>query len=83
MRAKSEYICKTLSACPGVESVTGRGFMLGIMPKNKKAADVVKECLAKGVVCLTAKDKVRLLPALNIPMELVEKAVAVLAEVLA
>ena len=36
--------------------------------------------MRRGVLCLTAKDKVRLLPALNIPMDLLEKAVAVIRE---
>ena len=44
----------------------------------KPAAEVVKTCMDNGVLCLTAKDKVRLLPALNIPQELLEKAVAVI-----
>ena len=55
------------------------GLMIGIRTK-KPAKDVVAACMEKGVLCLTAKDKVRLLPALNIPMELLEKAVAVIGE---
>ena len=51
-----------------VESVTGRGLMIGVKIKGdlKKA---VSFCLNNGVVVLTAKDKIRLLPALNIPDE--------------
>ena len=60
-----------------MESVSGMGLMIGIKTK-KPAADVVKACMDGGVLCLTAKDKVRLLPALNIPMETLEKAVAVI-----
>ena len=52
-------------------------------PYSNQAADVVKACMAKGVLVLTAKDKVRLLPALNIPMEQLKKAIAVLKEVCA
>ena len=48
--------------------------MIGIKTL-KPAGDVVKTCMDHGVLCLTAKDKVRLLPALNIPMDLLEKAV--------
>ena len=65
-----------------MQSVSGLGLMLGIKT-DKPAADVVKACMAKGVLVLTAKDKVRLLPALNIPMEQLKKAIAVLKEVCA
>ncbi len=76
---KSEYIFKAFENAEGVESVSGKGLMIGI--KTEKAAgDIVKKCMENGVLCLTAKDKVRLLPALNIPMELVEKAVSVIKQ---
>ena len=67
-----------LTGAPGGESVSGLGLMIGIKPAAKPAAEVVKACMAQGVLCLTAKDRVRLLPALNIPTELLEKAVAVI-----
>ncbi|MBR5730682.1 MAG: aminotransferase class III-fold pyridoxal phosphate-dependent enzyme, partial [Firmicutes bacterium] len=79
VRKKSEYIFSELSGAEGVESVSGLGLMIGIKTV-KPAADVVKACMEKGVLCITAKDKVRLLPALNIPMELLEKAIAVIKE---
>ena len=60
-----------------MEAVTGLGLMIGIKTK-KPAAQVVSECMEKGVLCLTAKDKVRLLPALNIPMELLSKAAGII-----
>ena len=79
VREKSEYLFRELSKLPGVESVDGMGLMIGIKTE-RPAKEVVAECMEKGVLCLTAKDKVRLLPALNIPMELLEKAVAVIGE---
>ncbi|MBQ7599521.1 MAG: acetylornithine/succinylornithine family transaminase [Clostridia bacterium] len=79
IREKSKYIMDELSGCPGIESVTGMGLMIGIKTQ-KPAAEVVRECMEHNVLCLTAKDKVRLLPALNIPMELVAKAVSVIRE---
>ena len=51
--------------------------MIGIKTA-KPAGDVVKTCMENGVLCLTAKDKVRLLPALNIPMPVLEKAIEVI-----
>lgn len=74
---RSEYIRSQLEGAPGVKGVSGKGLILGIATE-KPAGDIVKECLENGVLCLTAKDKVRLLPALNIPMEQLEKAVAVI-----
>ena len=77
VRAKSEYVFSTLENAPGVESVKGLGLMIGIKTK-KEAKEVVNACLEKGVLCLTAKDKVRLLPALNIPMDVLKNAVEVI-----
>ena len=77
---KSEYIFDTLSKADGVESVTGMGLMIGIKTK-KDAKEVVNKCMEKGVLVLTAKDKVRLLPALNIPFDLLKKAIAILCEI--
>ena len=79
VRAKSDYVFAQLKNADGVEAVTGMGLMIGIKTV-KPAKEVVAACMEQGVLCLTAKDKVRLLPALNIPMELLEKAVAVIQE---
>ena len=53
------------------------GLMIGLKTV-KPAGEVVKTCMEQGVLCLTAKDKVRLLPALNIPMETLQQAVSVI-----
>lgn len=80
VQKKSAYIFDTLSGKPGIESVTGLGLMVGIQTKAP-AGDVVKACMDKGVLCLTAKTKVRLLPALNIPMEDLKYAIETIAAV--
>ena len=77
VKAKGEYIVKELSGAPGVKGISGKGLMIGI-ETEKSAGEVLNECMANGVLVLTAHGKVRLVPALNIPMELVEKAVAVI-----
>lgn len=77
---KSEYIFESLKNADGIESVSGMGLMIGIKT-TKSAADVVKAAMGKGVLCLTAKDKVRLLPALNIPFEDLQKAIEIIKEV--
>ena len=79
VRERAAYITDTLSAAPGVKSVTGMGLMIGV-ETERPAAEIVAACREKGVLVLTAKNKIRLLPALNIPMELLEKAVAVICE---
>ena len=56
--------------------------MIGI-ETERDAAEVIDACMEKGVLVIKAKDKVRLLPALNIPMELLEQAVGVIKEVCA
>ncbi|MDD6808118.1 MAG: aspartate aminotransferase family protein [Oscillospiraceae bacterium] len=79
---KSEYIFKSLSGAKGVKSVSGLGLMIGI-ETEKPAKDIVNECINRGVLCLTAKTKVRLLPALNISDEALVEAITVLKEVIA
>jgi acetylornithine/N-succinyldiaminopimelate aminotransferase len=82
VKSKSEYVFNALKNASGVESVSGMGLMLGIKTV-RPAKDVVAECIEKGVLCLTAKDKVRLLPALNIPFETLKKAIETIKEVCA
>ncbi len=77
VKEKSDYIFSALSNSDGVESVSGMGLMIGIKTK-KNAKEVVAECMNNGVLCLTAKDKVRLLPALNIPFEQLKQAIEVI-----
>ena len=83
VKEKGNYIHQRLAGIKGVAAVSGRGLMTGILPDpscGKKAGDIVNACLEKGVLCLTAKDRVRLLPALNIPMPQLEKALDVIAD---
>ena len=82
VREKSAYCFAELGGAEGVEGVSGMGLMIGIKTVAP-AADVVRECMARGVLCLTAKDKVRLLPALNIPMEILAEAITVIKTVCA
>ena len=66
---------------PGITSISGMGLMLGIQTE-KEAKKIVNEAIEKGVITLTAKTKVRLLPALNIPMEQLDKALTILLDVI-
>lgn len=82
VRERSAYIIHELTGAPGVRSVTGLGLMLGV-ETERPAADVIRECRENGVLVISAKEKVRLLPALNIPMPLLKRAVQILKEVCA
>ena len=79
VKKKSQYVFNTLNGKKGIESVSGLGLMIGIKT-TRPAKDVVNECIEKGVLCLTAKDKVRLLPALNIKEDVLEKAISIIVE---
>lgn len=76
---KSEYVFKAFEGIDGVESVSGMGLMIGIKTV-KSASDIVAKCIEKGVLCLTAKDKIRLLPALNIPDGILAEAVEIIKQ---
>ena len=71
-----------LTGAKGVKSVTGLGLMLGV-ETERPVKDVINDCMARGVLVISAKNKVRLLPALNIPMAQLEQAVSVLKDVCA
>ena len=77
--AKGNKIKSALQNQPGVTDITGMGLMIGIKTE-KPAKDVVNELIEKGVLALTAKDKVRLLPALNIDDETLDKAIEIIKE---
>ncbi len=79
VQKKSEYVFAQLEGSEGIESVTGKGLMIGIKTA-KPNKEVVAACMEHGVLVLTAKDKVRLLPALNIPMEQLQQAVDVIKQ---
>lgn len=81
VREKSEYIKNYLMNIKGVKSVSGMGLMLGIEIDGDSKA-VADECLKKGLLVLTAKTKIRLLPALNISKEELDKGLKILKEVI-
>ena len=77
VNAKSKLIFDTLSNAKGVKSVSGMGLMIGI-ETEKDSGEILAECMKNGVLVLKAKTKIRLLPALNIPDELLKKALEVI-----
>lgn len=79
VKRKERLVRSKLEGAKGIKGVSGMGLMLGI-ETERPAAEVISGCLARGVMPIAAKSKVRLLPALNIPDNLLEQAVAVIAD---
>ncbi|MBE6534318.1 MAG: acetylornithine/succinylornithine family transaminase [Ruminococcaceae bacterium] len=79
VKERSEYIFNELSGAKGVKSISGLGLMIGI-ETERPASDIIDECRENGVLVIKAKQKVRLLPALNIDMELLKKSIQILKE---
>ncbi len=82
VREKSAYVFSALEKAEGIESVTGMGLMIGIKTV-RPSKEVAAECIRNGVLVLTAKDKVRLLPALNIPFDELKAGIDILKKVCA
>ncbi len=80
---KGEYFRKKLSEIDEVVSTSGIGLMIGITLKSKKAGDMAKAALEKGLLVLTAKDKLRLLPPLTVTYDEIDEGMKILAEILA
>ena len=82
VQKKSAYLKDKLQTLPHVTSVSGLGLMLGVSLEGKEAPDVVKKALEEGLMVLTAKDKVRLLPPLTITYDEIDQGVEILKKAL-
>ena len=83
VKARAAYIRSELEGAEGVETVTGMGLKIGILPTKHTAGEIAAACLADGLLVLTAHEKVRLLPPLNIPMEQLKQGITILKKHLA
>ena len=81
VQGKGAYLKTRLSRIKNVEEVTGLGLMIGLKT-SAPAREVASACLEKGLIVLTAHDRVRLLPPLNITKAEMEQAIKILKEVL-
>ena len=79
---KGKYFRSKLGEIPEVSGISGIGLMIGISLKTKKAGDVAKAALENGLLVLTAKEKVRLLPPLTITYEEIDEGINILAEIM-
>ena len=80
VKQRSKYIFDELCGAEGIVSVSGLGLMIGI-ETVRPASDVIAECMDRGVLVIKAKNKVRMLPALNIPMNELKIAIDIFKEV--
>jgi len=81
VKENSEYLVEKLKVIKGVKSVSGLGYMLGIEIDGDAKA-VANKCIENGLLVLTAKTKIRLLPALNISREEIDAALEIFERVL-
>ena len=79
---KGSYMRDKISKMNGVKSVSGRGLMFGIEIEGAEPGNVVKTCLANGLLVLTAKNKVRLLPPLTITKTDIDEGLDILEKAL-
>lgn len=80
---KAEYIKKKLSEIPQVKDISGLGMMIGVtLEDGYTAADIAAKCAANGLLILTAKTKLRLLPPLNITIEEIDEGIEILKKTL-
>ena len=80
VKEKSKYVFEELDGAQGIKSVSGLGLMIGIETEADASA-VIAKCMERGLLPIKAKNKVRLLPPLNIPFDLLKKAVEIIKEV--
>lgn len=83
IQQKEQLIRQHLEKMPEVKKIDGIGLMLGIQLQSKTAAEVIDACLEEGLIVLSAKEKIRLLPPLTISDEELKQGLAFLAKVLA
>lgn len=79
VKEKSKIIFDTLHGAKGIKSVSGLGLMIGIETESD-AKEVIDKCIKNGVLVIKAKNKVRLLPPLNIEIDLLKKALEVIKQ---
>jgi acetylornithine/N-succinyldiaminopimelate aminotransferase len=75
---KGGFMKARIEKMEGVSRVTGLGMMIGVSLKEKNAKDAVKNALELGLIALTAKDRIRLLPPLNITYDEINEGLAIL-----
>ena len=78
VKERETIIHQELEGLAGVKSITGMGLMIGIMPANRTAGEIASACMKDGLLVLTAHEKVRLLPPLNISIDELKRGLDIL-----
>ena len=79
---KGVFIKEEAGKMEGIKSVTGMGLMIGLELESKSTQKVIEECINRGLILLSAKEKIRLLPPLNISYEEIKEGLEILKQVL-
>ncbi|HWQ80248.1 MAG TPA: aspartate aminotransferase family protein [Anaerovoracaceae bacterium] len=79
---KGEYMRARIGKMDGVSEVTGLGMMIGVSPVGKTAKEAAKAALELGLIALTAKERIRLLPPLTITYDEINEGLEILEKVL-
>lgn len=82
VQSKAEWLRSELTTLSGVKSVRGLGLMIGIELEEASAREVAAKCVERGLLILTAKTLLRMLPPLNITMDELQRGIAILRDVL-
>lgn len=83
VKEKGAYLRERLEKMKGVAQVRGMGMMLGVVPEKGTSSALAAACVENGLLILTAKSLLRLLPPLTITREEMDKGLAILEKVLA
>lgn len=78
---KGTYFKEKIEKIKGVKSVRQQGLMIGIEVEGN-AGDIAKKCTENGLLVITAKTLLRMLPPLNIKYEEIDEALAILKKVM-
>ncbi|XOQ45996.1 MAG: Acetylornithine aminotransferase [Thermocaproicibacter melissae] len=82
VRKMGNYFAERLKKMPGIAEVRGMGLMLGAKPKAGTPGEIARKCVENGLLILTAKEMLRLLPPLTITNEEADRGLAILETVL-
>ncbi|MBD5160136.1 MAG: aspartate aminotransferase family protein [Ruminococcus sp.] len=79
---KAGIFVNRLSKCSKVKSISGMGLMIGIEVSDKQSTDIARKALDRGLLVLTAKNKVRLLPPLTISEQEIGDGLEILIDIM-
>lgn len=82
VQEKGEYIKEKLNGMKNIKEVRGMGLMIGIVLENGDAKTVAARCVENGLLILTAKTLLRLLPPLNISYDEIDRGLSILKTIL-